>query len=129
MNSLLETPMSLDNLRSSSSPVPLAQVVTLSELPPASSANSAPALIDSVHPLHGIKTQLQVCVGHATITVGELLGAREQQVILLDRTPEQPVDMLLDGKVVARGQLVAVDGCFAVRITELPVALKLQPQT
>jgi flagellar motor switch protein FliN/FliY len=39
------------------------------------------------------------------------------------------VDLLLDGKVVARGQLVAVDGHFAVRITELPVALKLQQQT
>jgi flagellar motor switch protein FliN len=129
MNTVLETSMNRDTLRPTSAPTPTAQVVTLSELPAAGANSSATALIDNAHPLHGIKTQLQVCIGQATITVGELLGAREQKVMVLDRTPEQPVDLLLDGKVVARGQLVAVDGHFAVRITELPVALKLQQQT
>jgi flagellar motor switch protein FliN/FliY len=35
------------------------------------------------------------------------------------------VDLVLEGKVVARGELVAVDGFFAVRITELPLPLRL----
>jgi flagellar motor switch protein FliN/FliY len=58
------------------------------------------------------------------MTVGELLAARENEVLVLDRTVEQPVDLVLEGSVVARGQLVAVDGSFAVRITELPLPLK-----
>lgn len=87
---------------------------------------SGPALLRNVHPLHAVKVRLQVCVGEAAMTIGELLAARENEVLVLDRTLEQPVDLLLEGKVVARGQLVAVDdGHFAVRITEVPVPLKI----
>lgn len=87
---------------------------------------SAAALLRDAHPLHAVKVRLQVCVGHAAMTIGELLAARENQVLVLDRTLQQPVDLLLDGKVVARGELVAVDdGNFAVRIAELPVSLRI----
>jgi flagellar motor switch protein FliN/FliY len=44
-------------------------------------------------------------------------------VLVLDRSALQPVDLLLEGHVVARGQLVAVGSQFAVRLTELPVSL------
>jgi len=86
---------------------------------------AAPTLVESLNPLHQVKARLQVCVGEATLTVGELLCAREQQVIRLDRHIDQPVDLLLEGKVIARGELVAVDDQFGIRITELPVALKV----
>lgn len=126
MNTLSTSAMKLEVVHDSGTTVPSAQNLSLDELStPASTVPAAP-ILHSSHPLHGIKTQLQVCVGQASVTVGELLGAREQQVLVLDRTPDQPVDLLLDGKVVARGQLVAVDGHFAVRITELPLPLKLQ---
>lgn len=72
--------------------------------------------------LHGVKVQLQVRVGHARMTVRDLLEAREHAVLPLDRAVDEPVDLLLEGKVVARGHLVAVDGKFGVRITELPLA-------
>lgn len=77
------------------------------------------------NPLHGLRIQLQVRVGAASMTVAQLLEARAHEVMVLDRTLEDPVDLVLEGHVVARGQLVAVDGAFAVRITELPVALRL----
>ena len=77
------------------------------------------------HPLHQVKARLLVSVGEVTVTVGELMAAKEHQVLRLDRTLEHPVDLLLEGQVVARGQLVAVDDHFAVRITELPIALQL----
>ncbi len=84
------------------------------------------AAIRSEHPLHGVKVRLQVRLGEAEMTVAELLGARENEVLVLDRTVEDPVDLVLEGKVVARGQLVAIaDGTFAVRISELPVSLGL----
>lgn len=85
-----------------------------------------PAAIGSEHPLHGVKVCLQVRLGEVEMTVGELLGARENEVLVLDRSVEDPVDLVLEGKVVARGQLVAIaDGTFAVRISELPVSLGL----
>jgi flagellar motor switch protein FliN/FliY len=83
----------------------------------------ASALGDLQGALRNVKAKLTVCVGSAELTVGELLGAQEQQVIRLDRSVEQPVDVLLEGHVVARGTLVAVGERFAVRITEVPEAL------
>lgn len=101
-----------------------AQTLELEEAggtPPA----QAPTLLRDAHPLHAVKVRLQVCIGEAEMTVGELLGARESEVLVLRRTLEEPVDLVLDGKAVARGELVAVDGAFAIRITELPLPLKL----
>lgn len=100
-----------------------AQPIELEE--PGAGAGSATALLRYANPLHAVKVRLQVCVGEADMSVGELLAARESEVVVLQRGLEQPIDLLLEGKVVARGQLVAVDGCFAVRISELPLPLKL----
>jgi flagellar motor switch protein FliN/FliY len=83
------------------------------------------AVAERENPLRHVKARLTVCVGAAELTVGELLGAKEQQVVRLDRTVDQPVDLLLEGHVVARGMLVAIDDRFAVRITELPIPLEL----
>lgn len=109
---------------------PVAQTLALSDLHgDASALTNAPLLSDTlppeVNPLLSVKARLTVCVGTTTLTVGELMAAKEQQVLRLDSKVAQPVDLLLEGKVVARGQLVAVDEHFGVRITELPVALKV----
>lgn len=104
---------------------PAAQMLAFSELTPINREVGTSALLNNVNPLHQIKTRLTVAVGEVELTVGELLAAHEHQVIRLDRTIEQPVDLLLEGRVVARGQLVAVDEHFAIRITELPTPLKV----
>jgi flagellar motor switch protein FliN/FliY len=98
-----------------------AQPVELEEPVPA--PQSGPVLVRDAHPLHAVRVSLQVRVGEAAMSIGELLAARENDVLVLDRTVEQPIDLLLEGCIVARGQLMAVDGCFAVRITELPLPL------
>jgi len=77
----------------------------------------------TMNPLHLVKARLTVCLGAAELTVGELLKAREHQVVRLDRTIDQPVDIFLEGQLIARGILVAVDDHFGVKITELPQAL------
>ena len=101
---------------------PPLQPIALDEV--LSGAQPGGPLAPAANPLHAVKVRLQVCVGQAAMTVGQLLGAREHEVLALDRDVEQPVDLLLEGRVVARGQLVAVDGRFGVRITELPLPLK-----
>jgi flagellar motor switch protein FliN len=121
MNSTLE-PSFADAPRAAATPH-TAHVISLSEIHDQEPGRD-PLVSDRLNPLHQIKTRLHVCVGEATITVGELLAAKEYQVIVLERGIDQPVDMLLEGKVVARGHLVAVDDQFAVRITELPIPLK-----
>ncbi|MDP9933592.1 FliM/FliN family flagellar motor switch protein [Variovorax paradoxus] len=110
--------------------MPTAQIIALPELHASGEVDAAnhaghATVLRDWHPLHQIKAKLQVCVGEATVSVGELLAAKEHHVLLLDRAVDQAVDLTIEGKVVARGQLVAVDGHFAVRITELPIALGL----
>lgn len=105
-----------------------AHPLALAELSTGSAGEGAPAsgsqsIVSSLNPLHQVKATLQVSVGSAVITVGELLAAKESQVLTLDRSVSQPVDLVLEGHVVARGQLVAVGSQFAVRLTELPIPL------
>lgn len=105
-----------------------AQRLAFSELESSPVAANAPLAIDAAalgradpsNPLHHVKTSLTVRVGTVDITVGELVNAKERQVLRLDQTVDQPVDILLAGQVVARGTLVAVGEHFGVRITELP---------
>ena len=99
-----------------------AQPIALDEMGQGHGAGST--LLAQSNPLHSVKVRLDVRVGQASMTIGQLLAAREGEVLALDRDVQQPVDLLLEGKIVARGHLVAVDDCFAVRITELPVPLK-----
>ena len=103
---------------------PKAQVISLSEMH--SEASDATAgVISHANPLLSGRARIQASVGQIEITVGELLAARQHQVLLLQRAVDEPIDLLLEGKVVARGHLVAVDGKFGVRITELPIPLKV----
>ena len=103
---------------------PTVQSIELGELPtPQPDTHAAPAVADR-NPLHDIKARLRVCVGELEMTVGDLIGARAGEVLVLDRTLDQPVDLVLEGRVVMRGELVAVEGHFGVRITEVAVPLK-----
>ena len=75
--------------------------------------------VRSVLPLLGsVKLNVEVRVGSAEVSVAELLEMKQGAVLVLDRTVEAPLDILVDGHVVARGTLVAVGEHFGVRITE-----------
>jgi flagellar motor switch protein FliN/FliY len=100
------------------------QLVELDELSGAGDPAAAPA-VDDLNPLYNVKTAVQVNVGSLTISIGALMGLKENQVLRLEQKLDDVIELTIEGKTVARGQLVAVDGHFAVRITELPVALRI----
>ena len=101
-------------------------ILNFSELEPHSktTGGNGTSIPKRINPIHAVKTKLQVNVGTLELSVGELLNAKEHQVFALNNRISDPVELLLEGQVVARGQLVAVDGYFAVKLTELPVSLK-----
>lgn len=87
-------------------------------------ATASQPVLKDLNPIYSVKAKLSVCVGGLELSIGELLNARASQVFTLDRSVDQPVDVMLEGSVIARGELVAVDDHFGIRIVELPVNLK-----
>jgi flagellar motor switch protein FliN/FliY len=53
------------------------------------------------------------------MTVRELLGLTPGSVIELDRAAGTPVDVLVNGTLIARGEVVVIDEEFGIRITEV----------
>lgn len=96
----------------------LTQIIELPELKP-HPLPGAPVLGGNLAVLQGVKVRLRAVAGEATMTVAELLALRQDAILKLDRPVTDPVDVVLDGQVVARGQLVAVGDEFGVRVTEV----------
>jgi flagellar motor switch protein FliN/FliY len=69
--------------------------------------------------LDSVKVALSVVVGEAGTTLGELFKLQENAILTIDRQVGQPVDLVINNNVVARGQLVVVGDNFGVRITEI----------
>jgi len=94
------------------------QVIELPEIKP-HPVPGKPVVEGNLAMLQSVKVRLRAVAGEATMTVGELMALREDAVVALDRALNEPLDLLLDGQVVARGQLVAVGDEFGIRITEV----------
>jgi flagellar motor switch protein FliN/FliY len=62
---------------------------------------------------------ISVELGRTRMTVQDVLGLAPGAVIELDRPAGAPVDVLVNGTLMARGEVVVVDEEFAVRVTEV----------
>jgi flagellar motor switch protein FliN/FliY len=66
-----------------------------------------------------IDLNLVVEIGRVKKLVKEILALRQGSVVELDRQAGEPVDILINGKLIAKGDVVVVDDSFGVRITEI----------
>ena len=57
--------------------------------------------------------------GQQKMPLRNILQLTSGSVIELDRQAEDPVDLLLNERLIARGQVVVVDGCYGLRVTEV----------
>ena len=69
--------------------------------------------------LRGVQLEVTAEIGRTRMTVQELLSLTAGAVIELDRPVGSPADVLVNGKLFARGEVVVVDEDFAIRITEV----------
>lgn len=69
--------------------------------------------------LAGISVRLTVEVGSTTMTLSELATLEPGSVVALDRKVGEPLDICANGSLVARGEIVSVDGRYGIRVTEL----------
>ncbi|HEX4322511.1 MAG TPA: flagellar motor switch protein FliN [Acidobacteriaceae bacterium] len=67
-----------------------------------------------------VELNVSLRFGQRQLPLREVLGLASGSVVELDREVDEPVELLLDGKVIARGEAVIVDGNYGLRVTEIP---------
>jgi len=71
-----------------------------------------------------VELNVSLRFGQRQLPLREVLELGSGSVIELDRMVDEPVELLLDGKLVARGEAVIVDGNYGLRVTEIPQAME-----
>jgi flagellar motor switch protein FliN/FliY len=69
--------------------------------------------------INNVEMTLTVEIGRTRMSVRDVLELEPGRVIELDRSAGAPADVLLNGRLIARGEVVVVDQDYAVRITKI----------
>ena len=98
-------------------PTPVMEVhpVRFAELKPEPAEEAA----DNLSLLLDVGVTLSVELGHARLTLEEVMALRRGSVIELDKLAGEPADVLVNGKLIARGEIVLLDEKFGVKINDI----------
>ncbi len=66
-----------------------------------------------------VKVPPQVVLGETEITVEQLATVGEGSIIELKSLAGEPVDLLASGERIGRGEVVVIDECFGIRVTQI----------
>ncbi len=69
--------------------------------------------------LKNVKVRVDAVLGDAEVTVNELYDLQEDSIVKLTQKVDEPVTLMLDGRIIAVGKLVAVDDNFGIQITQV----------
>jgi len=69
--------------------------------------------------IHDIDVRLTVELGRAQMRLRDVLDLAEDSVVMLDRLIDEPLDVMVNGKLIARGEVIAEGNRFGLRILEL----------
>ena len=85
---------------------------------------SAPAPNPGVELLLDVELEASLRFGSREMPLGEILDLGPGDVVQLDRHVADPVDLIVGDKIVARGEVVLVNGNFGLRVTEVAAPRK-----
>jgi flagellar motor switch protein FliN len=94
------------------------------EKPDRESATAAPVLSRGLELLLGVELEASLRFGSREMALAEVLDLGPGDVVELDRQVDDPVDLIVGDKIVARGEVVLVNGNFGLRMTEVAVPKK-----
>ncbi len=69
--------------------------------------------------LKDVDVRLSVELGRTEMKLKDVLGLGEESVVMLDRLTDELLDVMVNGKLIARGEIVAENNRFGLRIVEL----------
>jgi flagellar motor switch protein FliN/FliY len=97
-------------------PLPLVEDIALDELHPIEAPLDDRAQIEL---LLDVPLAITVELGQATVTIRDLLELGQGSILPLDRRAGEPVDVLVNGQRLARGEVVVIDEDFGIRVTDV----------
>ena len=68
--------------------------------------------------VRNVQVELEVILGQTNLTVAQIMDLKNGEVVEINRNASDPIDLVLDGKIVAQGHLVAVGENFGLQIVE-----------
>jgi len=92
--------------------------------PSAESASPPPPYEPGLDLLLDVELEATLRFGCRELPLGEVLDLGPGDVVQLDRTVRDPVDLVVGDKIVARGEVVLVNGNFGLRVTEVATPRK-----
>ncbi len=78
-----------------------------------------PDMPDDLGLVLDVPVELAVEIGRTTMTIRETLAIGPGSIVSLNKMAGEPVDLLVNGRRVARGEVVAIDEEFGLRVTEV----------
>ncbi len=91
----------------------------MSEEAPAPAPKTEKVSVENLRVLENIEVNLTVVVGGTELKIRDLLRLNEGSVIELDRLAGDPLDILANGIVIAKGEVVMIGERFGIRFTEI----------
>ena len=73
--------------------------------------------------LHDVPVELTVEIGRTRMTIGETLSLGPGAIVSLNRLAGEPVDLLVNGTQIARGEVVVIDEEFGLRVTDVKASI------
>jgi flagellar motor switch protein FliN/FliY len=93
-----------------------------------SDINEAPMLADGINAVTGgqnfrlladIPVRMSVEVGSTSLRLAEIMDLAEGSVVELDRAADELLDIMVNGTLIARGEVVTVNGRYGIRVVEI----------
>ncbi|MBO9713496.1 flagellar motor switch protein FliN [Sphingomonas sp.] len=75
--------------------------------------------VDGLDAVHDVPVKVQAVLGRARMPVGQLLQLGTGTVVELDRRVGEPVDIFVNDRLIARGEVVLIDNALGVTLTEI----------
>jgi len=90
---------------------------TLVPPPPVTASQPDPTIAD-LSLLTGVEVEVTLRFGHRWLALRDVMNLTSGSVVELDESVSEPVEIVVDDRMLARGEIVSVDGCYGVRILE-----------
>ncbi|MEP9359784.1 flagellar motor switch protein FliN [Sphingomonas sp. KR3-1] len=74
---------------------------------------------EGLEAVHDVPVKVQAVLGRARMPIGELLQLGAGTVVELDRRVGEPVDIFVNDRLIARGEVVLIDNALGVTLTEI----------